>query len=66
MIDCGANVDARPAHLLQFAKMGFHLYGECSGIKDPKVGIVNIGAEEERRAMHWSKIHFTVKRTSGN
>ena len=34
LVDCGANVDARPSHLV--------------GIKNPKVGIVNIGAEEEK------------------
>ncbi len=27
---------------------GFYLYGACCGIKNPKVGIVNIGAEEEK------------------
>ena len=48
LIDCGANVDARPAHLLQFAKMGSIYMENVLGIKDPKVGIVNIGAEEEK------------------
>ena len=48
LIDCGANVDARPAHLLQFAKMWSIYMENVLGIKDPKVGIVNIGAEEEK------------------
>ena len=48
LIDCGANVDARPAHLLQFAKMGSIYMENVLGIKDSKVGIVNIGAEEEK------------------
>lgn len=48
LIDCGANVDARPAHLLQFAKMGSIYMENVLGIKNPKVGIVNIGAEEEK------------------
>lgn len=48
LIDCGANVDARPSHLLQFAKMGSIYMEHVVGIKDPKVGIVNIGAEEEK------------------
>ena len=30
LIDCGANVDARPSHLVQFCADGFHLYGTCS------------------------------------
>ena len=48
LIDCGANVDARPAHLLQFAKMGSVYMESVMGVKNPKVGIVNIGAEEEK------------------
>ena len=48
LIDCGANVDARPSHLLQFAKMGSIYMENVLGIKNPKVAIVNIGAEEEK------------------
>lgn len=48
LIDCGANVDARPSHLVQFAKMGSIYMENVMGIKNPKVGIVNIGAEEEK------------------
>ena len=46
LIDCGANVDARASHLVQFAKMGSIYMEHVVGIKNPKVGIVNIGAEE--------------------
>lgn len=48
LIDCGANVDARPSHLVQFAKMGSIYMEHVVGVKNPKVGIVNIGAEEEK------------------
>ena len=48
LIDCGANVDARPSHLVQFAKMGSVYMESVMGIKNPRVGIVNIGAEEEK------------------
>ena len=48
LIDCGANVDARPEHLLQFAKMGSIYMENVVGIKNPRVAIVNIGAEEEK------------------
>lgn len=48
LIDCGANVDARPEHLLQFAKMGSIYMESVVGKKNPTVGIVNIGAEEEK------------------
>ena len=48
LIDCGANVDARPSHLVQFARMGSIYMENIMGVKNPRVGIVNIGAEEEK------------------
>ena len=48
LIDCGANVDARPSHLVQFAKMGSIYMEHVVGISRPRVAIVNIGAEEEK------------------
>ena len=48
LIDCGANVDARATHLLQFAKMGSVYMEHVVGIKNPRVALVNIGAEEEK------------------
>ncbi len=48
LIDCGANVDARPSHLVQFARMGSIYMEHVVGIQNPTVAIVNIGAEEEK------------------
>ena len=48
LIDCGANVDARSEHLVQFARMGSIYMRDIMGIKEPRVAIVNIGAEEEK------------------
>ena len=48
LIDCGANVDARASHLLQFAQIGSIYMEHVIGVKKPKVAIVNIGAEEEK------------------
>ena len=48
LIDCGANVDARPSHLVQFAKIGTVYMQNIMGIENPRVAIVNIGAEEEK------------------
>ena len=48
LIDCGANVDARASHLVQFARMGSIYMEDVLGISRPRVGIVNIGAEEEK------------------
>ena len=51
IIDCGANVDARSSHLVQFAKMGSIYMEHVLGVKNPRVAIVNIGAEEEKGNM---------------
>ena len=48
LIDCGANVDARSSHLIQFARMGSIYMEHVMGVKKPRVGIVNIGVEEEK------------------
>ena len=48
LIDCGANVDARASHLVQFAKLGSIYMEHVMGVSNPKVAIVNIGAEEEK------------------
>lgn len=48
LIDSGANVDCKPKHLEQFAKMGSVYVEHVFGIKEPKVALVNIGAEKEK------------------
>ncbi len=48
LIDCGANVDARPSHLVQFARMGSIYMEHVMKVNHPRVAIVNIGAEEEK------------------
>lgn len=48
LIDCGANVDAKPAYLKQFARMGSVYMEQCLGVSQPKVGLINIGTEEEK------------------
>ena len=48
LIDCGANVDCKPSYLAQFAQMGSEYMTKARGIKNPRVGLVNIGTEEEK------------------
>lgn len=48
LVDCGANVDAKPANLVQFARMGSIYMEHVLGIEKPRVAIVNIGVEEEK------------------
>ncbi|MDX8402471.1 MAG: phosphate acyltransferase PlsX [Mariprofundaceae bacterium] len=44
-LDVGANVDCNSDHLIQFALMG-HCYMQAEGIESPRIGLLNIGAEE--------------------
>ncbi|KHD86171.1 phosphate acyltransferase PlsX [Heyndrickxia ginsengihumi] len=48
MLDLGANADAKPEHLLQFAIMGSIFAEKVRGIKNPRVGLLNIGTEEKK------------------
>lgn len=64
LIDCGANVDARPSHLLQFAKMGSIYMEDVVGVRKPKVAIVNIGAEEEKGNMLVKETYPMLKNCS--
>ena len=48
LIDCGANVDCRPEYLHQFAQMGTAYMQTMRGVANPRVGLVNNGAEAEK------------------
>jgi phosphate acyltransferase len=48
MLDMGANVDAKPEHLAQYAIMGSIYAEKVRGIKNPKVGLLNIGSESKK------------------
>ena len=48
LIDCGANVECTPEYLLQFATMGAHYMQSVLGVAQPRVGLLNNGAEEHK------------------
>lgn len=48
LLDVGANVDAKPEHLLQNAIMGSIYCEKVRGVKNPRVGLLNIGTEEKK------------------
>ena len=48
LIDCGANVDCQPEYLFQFGVMGNAYMRGVMGIPEPRVGLINIGAEAEK------------------
>ncbi len=48
LIDCGANMDAKPSQLVQFAQMGSIYMQHMIGLENPRVALVNVGTEEEK------------------
>lgn len=48
IIDAGANVDCKPMYLIQFALMGKIYFENILNMNNPSIGLVNIGAEEEK------------------
>ncbi|MCH1623818.1 phosphate acyltransferase PlsX [Fredinandcohnia quinoae] len=48
MLDVGANVDAKPEHLLQYAVMGSIYAEKVRGISSPRVGLLNVGTEDKK------------------
>ncbi|WP_077617784.1 phosphate acyltransferase PlsX [Bacillus sinesaloumensis] len=48
MLDVGANVDAKPEHLLQYAIMGSIYSDKVRGVKNPRVGLLNVGTEDKK------------------
>jgi glycerol-3-phosphate acyltransferase PlsX len=48
LIDAGANIDCKPSHLLQFARLGSIYVEDAWQHSNPRVGLLNIGEEPEK------------------
>ncbi len=66
LIDCGANVDCKPEQLQQFGVMGSIYMQEVMGMKNPRVGLVNNGAEEEKGNALTKEAHQLLKHSGLN
>lgn len=66
LLDSGANVDCKPKYLEQFAKMGSVYAEHVMGIKNPKVGLVNIGAEKEKGNALTKEVYEILENTDIN
>lgn len=66
LIDCGANVDSKPEWLVQFGQMGDAYMRKVAGIKSPRIGLVNNGAEEEKGSVLYAEAHKLLKQTDLN
>lgn len=66
LLDGGANVECRPEMLQQFAVMGSVYMDKIMGVKSPKVGLLNVGAEEEKGRELEHEAHKLLKGTPVN
>lgn len=66
LLDSGANVDCKPNYLVQFAKMASVYVENVMKVKNPRVGLVNIGVEEEKGNALTKETHELLKETDLN
>ena len=48
LVDSGANMDSKPSYLMQFGMLGSEYMKNMRGIKSPRVGLINVGHEDEK------------------
>lgn len=66
VLDVGANVDCKPEHLLQFAHLGGKYAQYILKIKDPKIGLLNIGEEENKGNKFTQNAYIILKNANIN
>jgi glycerol-3-phosphate acyltransferase PlsX len=66
LLDVGANVDSKPAHLMQFAVMGEIYYRAIFGTRRPKVALLSIGEEEMKGNELTREVHSRLKHSTLN
>jgi len=66
LCDVGANPDAKPYHMLQFAIMASHYLSHVEKIKNPPIGLVNIGSESNKGSELYQKTYKLLKQELDN
>ena len=66
IIDCGANAECKPFNLVQFGLMGKTYFENILKVKNPSVGLINIGAEEEKGNELTKAAHKLLKESNMN
>ncbi|MEX0845668.1 MAG: phosphate acyltransferase PlsX [Balneolaceae bacterium] len=62
LVDAGANLELKPETAVQFAKMAQIYCEQILDIKDPKVGLLNVGEEEGKGTELLKEIHTELKK----
>ncbi len=65
MADAGANAECTPEYLLQFAFMGSYFVKAFKNVENPKVGLLNIGAEETKGSGLYKEAHQLLRKAGG-
>src|ERR1700758_3405085 len=66
LVDAGANIDARPEHLVQYAIMGSVYSRRVLGYKSPRVGLISLGEEDVKGTEKTKEVFKMLKKTSLN
>lgn len=66
LIDAGANIDAKPLHLLQYAIMGSVLSKHVLGYENPAIGLMSIGGEDVKGSEFTKDVFKLLKASSLN
>src|SRR5256885_5275951 len=66
LMDAGANIDARPEHLLQYAFMGSVYSSHVLGYKNPTVGLISLGEEDVKGNEMTKEVFKMLKKSSLN
>lgn len=66
MLDLGANADAKPEHMLQYAIMGDIYAKKVRGYAAPRIGLLNIGTEEKKGNELTKAVFELLKETNMN
>lgn len=65
LLDVGANVDAKPEHLVQYAIMGSVYSQQVRGVTSPRVGLLNVGTED-KKGNELTKQTFQILKETAN
>lgn len=66
LMDSGANMDCKPEYLLQFAEIGAEYIQKCMKIQNPRIGLINVGTEEEKGNAAAKEAHALLKESGLN
>ena len=65
ILDAGANVEAKPRHLVQYAVMGTVYARHIGGVPTPRVGLMSVGEEDEKGTDFTREVFALLKQTPG-